>query len=199
MERWILALPIGYLFGSIPVGFLLVRAARGIDVRLVGSGRIGGTNVLRAAGWQLAVLTGIGDGLKGLLAVLTARWLHGPALLQALAGATAVIGHIRPLFLRSRGGAGTMTSIGGAVALWPISGLILVPLLLGVALTTRRASLGSIAVAVALPALFIIRAALGIAPWEIVTHGVLTSALTLWALRPNIQRLLHGQERQISL
>ncbi len=199
MERWIVALLAGYLLGSIPVGFLLVRAARGIDVRRVGSGRIGGTNVLRAAGWQLAVLTGIGDSLKGLLAVLTARWLHGPALLQALAGVTAVIGHIRPLFLRSRGGAGTMTSIGGAVAFWPLGGLLLVPLLLGVGLGTRRASLGSITIALVLPALYIVRAALGIAPWEIVTHGVLTSALTLWALRPNIQRLLLGQERQISL
>jgi len=196
---WIIALASGYLLGSIPVGFLLVRGVRGIDVRRVGSGRTGGTNVLRAAGWGMAVLTGIGDALKGLLAVLVARWLHGPALLQALAGVTAVIGHNHPLFLRSPGGAGTMTSIGGAVGLWPLSGLILIPLLLGVALTTRRASLGSITVALVLPALFIIRAALGVAPWAYVAHGILTTALTLWALRPNIQRLLRGEERRINL
>lgn len=199
MVTWIIALAAGYLLGSIPVGFLLVRAARGIDVRRVGSGRTGGTNVLRAAGWGMAVLTGIGDALKGLLAVLVARWLHAPALLQALAGVMAVLGHNHPIFLHSPGGAGTMTSIGGGVGLWPLSGVILVPLLLLVALSTRRASLGSIAVALVLPALFIVRAALGVAPWAYVAHGVLTTALTLWALRPNIQRLLRGEERRINL
>jgi glycerol-3-phosphate acyltransferase PlsY len=111
----------------------------------------------------------------------------------------AVVGHNYSIFLRFRGGAGTMTSIGGAVALWPLSGLILIPVLLGVALLTRRASLGSIVGAFLLPALFAVRAGLGASPWAYLAHGVLTSALTLWALRPNIRRLLRGEERRIEL
>ena len=110
--QWIVALLVSYLMGSIPVGILVVRWARGIDVRRVGSGRTGGTNVLRAAGWKAAVFTGLGDASKATLAVLVARWLHGPSLLLALAGAAAVVGHNYSLFLGFRGGAGTGASIG---------------------------------------------------------------------------------------
>ncbi|HIE39672.1 MAG TPA: glycerol-3-phosphate acyltransferase [Anaerolineales bacterium] len=199
MWRWVVALVVGYLLGSVPVGVLVVRWLRGIDVRQVGSGRTGGTNVLRAAGWGAAVLTGVVDGLKAAVSVLVARWLGGPPLLLALAGVAAVVGHNYSIFLRFRGGAGTMASIGGAAALWPLSGLILIPVLLGVALFTRRASLGSIVGALLLPALFAARAGLGAGPWAYLAHGVLTSALTLWALRPNIRRLLRGEERRIDL
>ncbi|HEC33970.1 MAG TPA: glycerol-3-phosphate 1-O-acyltransferase [Chloroflexi bacterium] len=199
MWQWMFALVVGYLLGSIPVGFLVARWLRGMDVRRVGSGRTGGTNVLRVAGWEAAVLTGVGDGLKAVLAVLLARWLGGPPFLLALAGVAAVAGHNYSVFLRFRGGAGTMASIGGAVVLWPLCGLILVPVLLVVALGTRRASLGSITIAFLLPALFVLRAALGVGPWAYVAYGVLTSALTLWALRPNIRRLLRGEERRIDL
>jgi len=199
MWRWFFALALGYVLGSIPVGLLVVRWLRGVDVRQVGSGRTGGTNVLRAAGWEAAVLTGIGDGLKAALAVMVARWLGGPPLLLALAGVAAVVGHNHSLFLRFRGGAGTMASVGGATALWPWSPVILVPVLLGTALATRYASVGSITVALLMPLLFAVRAALGLGPWEYLAHGLLTSALTLWALRPNIVRLLRGEERQINL
>lgn len=199
MWRWITALVVGYLFGSIPVGFLVVRWLRRADVRQVGSGRTGGTNVLRAAGWLAAVLTGLGDGLKATLAVFLARRLDAPALLLALTGVTAVVGHNYPLFLRFRGGAGTMATIGGAVGLWPPSGAILLPVLLGVALSTHYASVGSIVVAFLSPLVFAVRAAFGTGPWAYTLHGALTCALTLWALRPNIRRLLRGEERRISL
>ncbi len=199
MGQWFVALVVGYLLGSIPVGYLVVRWLRGIDVREVGSGRTGGTNVLRAAGWKAAVLTGVGDGLKALAAVLLARRLGGPPLLVALAGVAAVVGHNYSVFLRFRGGAGTMASIGGAAGLWPWSLPIALIALLPTALITRRASLGSITVALVLPLLFAVRAALGLGPWAYVVHGVLTSALTLWSLRPNIRRLLRGEERRIDL
>lgn len=194
---WLVALISGYLLGSIPVGYLVVRWLRGIDVRQVGSGRIGGTNVLRAAGWKVALLSGLLDGVKGLLAVLVARWLGGPPLRWALAGVAAVVGHNYPIFLRFRGGAGTSTSAGGATGLWPWSLPILAAVLFGFALGSRRASLGSIAVAIVLPTLFVVRALLGLDPWAFVLYGVLTSAVTLWALRPNIDRLRRGQERRI--
>lgn len=197
--RWLVALPLGYVLGSIPVGYLVVRRLRGIDIREVGSGRTGGTNVLRAAGWGAAVLTGVGDGLKALAAVQVARQLGGSPLLLALSGVAAVVGHNYSLFLGFRGGAGTMASLGGAAGLWPWSLPLSLGVLFPVALLTRRASLGSIAVALALPVMFTIRAAVGRGPWAFVAHSVLTSALTLWALRPNIRRLLRGEERRIDL
>jgi glycerol-3-phosphate acyltransferase PlsY len=196
MWYWVTAVIAGYLLGSIPVGFLVVRLVKGVDVRQVGSGRTGGANVLRAAGWQVALLSGAGDVLKGLLAVLLARWLGGPPLLQAIAGAAAVAGHNYPVTLRLQGGAGTATSIGGATALWPWSGGLLL-VLFGVILSTRRASLGSIAVACLLPCVFAVRAILGAGPWVHLVHGLLTSALILWSLRPNIRRLLRREERQV--
>jgi len=194
---WFVALAGGYLLGSVPVGYLVVRWFRGIDIRQVGSGRTGGTNVLRAAGWRVALLSGLLDGAKGLFAVLIARWLGGPPLRWALAGVMAVVGHNYPLFLSFRGGAGTSTSIGGAVGLWPWNLPILAAVLFGFALGSRHASVGSIAVAIVLPTIFVVRAALGLDPWAFVLYGVLTSAVTLWALRPNIDRLRRGQERRI--
>ncbi|MBC7225965.1 MAG: glycerol-3-phosphate acyltransferase [Thermoflexales bacterium] len=197
MGKWLIALIAGYLLGSIPVGFLVVRLSRGVDVRRVGSGRTGGTNVLRAAGWGAAVATGLGDALKGAAAVYLARALNGPPLMQALAGFAAVVGHNYSCFLRLRGGAGTATSVGGAIALWPIGGLLAVPALLAAAFLSRHASVGSISVALFLPLAFAVGAILGTVPWAYETHALLTSALTLWALRPNIRRLARGEERRI--
>ena len=198
MWHWLGVLVFAYVLGSIPVGVLTARWLRGVDVRRVGSGRTGGTNVLRAAGWEAGALTAVVDGLKAALAVWVARWLGGSPLMLALAGVAAVVGHNYSLFNHFRGGAGTAASIGGAMALWPWNGAILVLTGLGVVLTTRRASLGSIVVAIVLPVLFAVQAALGLSPWEYLIYGVLTSALTLWALRSNIGRLLHGEERVIN-
>jgi glycerol-3-phosphate acyltransferase PlsY len=197
--HWIGALFAGYTLGSIPTGVLVSRWFRRTDPRKIGSGRTGGTNVLRAAGWQAAVLTALGDGVKAALAVLVAGWLAVPPLARALAGSAAVAGHNYSLFLRFRGGAGTAASIGGALALWPWSIAVLVPVGLAVVVAARRASLGSIVVAVVLPAIFAVRAALGVGPWEYLLYGLLTSALALWSLRPNIKRLLQGKERKIDL
>ncbi len=199
MWRWIGVLAIGYVLGSIPVGLFVVRWLRGVDVREVGSGRTGGTNVLRVAGWEAAVVVGLLDGLKAALAVVVARWLDVPPAVLALAGVTAVAGHNYPLFLHFRGGAGAAAAIGGATALWPWSGAILLPALLGVALTTHYASMGSIVIALLLPVIFATRAAMGLGPWAYLVYGLPVSALILWALRPNIRRLLRGEERRIDL
>lgn len=197
MVYWLIPLIVGYLLGSIPVGFLVVRLTRGVDVRQVGSGRTGGTNVLRAAGWGAAVVTGLGDVLKGAAAIWVARALNGPPLMQALAGFAAVVGHNYSIFLGLRGGAGTAPSVGGAIALWPVGGLLAVPVLLAVAFLTRYASVASISVALFLPLAFAVGAARGVIPWAYEAHGVLTAILILWALRPNIRRLARGEERRI--
>ncbi len=199
MWQWVVTLVASYVLGSIPMGLIIVKLMRGVDVRQVGSGRTGGTNVLRAAGFGAAALTVLLDGGKAILAVFIARWLSGAPLLMALAGTAAVVGHNYSLFLRLRGGAGTATSVGGAAALWPWNAAILIPVGLGVVFGTRRASLGSITIAILLPLIFVVRAAMGLSPWAFVVHGVLTSALTLWALRPTLGRLLRGEERRIKL
>jgi len=199
MWPWVVAVAAGYALGSIPTGVLAARWWRGVDVRSVGSGRTGGTNVLRAAGWKAALLTALADCLKATLAVQVARWLGGPPLMLALAGTAAVVGHNYSLFLGFRGGAGTAPSIGGALALWPRSAAIVVLTALIAIVATRYASVGSIVVALALPGIFAVRAALGLGPWDYLVYGLLTSALALWALRPNIRRLLRGEERRIDL
>ena len=188
-----------YLLGSIPMGVLAVRATTGKDVREVGSGRIGGTNVLRAAGPWVALASGLGDGAKGLLAVLLARACGGMPLVGALAGLAAVLGHNYSIFIGFKGGAGTATTIGGAIGLWPWYSIILIGVGAIIVWTTRYASLGSITVALLLPITLALRAWLVGVPWAYLIYGLGTAALTLWALRPNIRRLLDGCERQVTL
>jgi len=188
-----------YTLGSIPVGLLLVRATTGKDVRQVGSGRTGGTNVLRAAGPWVALLTILGDSIKGLLAVRLAQALVSASGFAALAGLLAVVGHNYSVFTHFKGGAGTMTTVGGAIGLWPWNGAILVCLGTTVIAATRYASIGSIAVAMLVPIVFALRAWLGNAPWDYLIHGLGTLLLTIWALRPNIRRLLAGCERRLTL
>jgi glycerol-3-phosphate acyltransferase PlsY len=189
----------GYLLGSIPVGLLVVRAMTGKDVRDVGSGRIGGANVMRAAGPWVALLTGLCDGAKGLLAVYLARAVVGIPAVEALAGLAAVAGHNYSIFIGFKGGAGTATTIGGAIGLWPWGGPILIVVGVAVVAITRYTSVGSITIALLLPVILALRAYLADAPWAYLIHGLGTAALTLWALRPNIRRLLAGNERRASL
>lgn len=199
MWYWISMPVLGYLLGSTPTGFLVVRWAYGKDVREVGSGRTGGTNVLRAAGWKAALIVIIFDVLKATLPVMIARWLGDDPLVPALTGALAVLGHNYSLFLNFRGGAGAMTTIGGAIGLWPWSVAILIPLGLTTVAVTRYASLGSTMVAVLTPVIFAVRALVGAGPWEYVVYGVLVCGIILWSLRPNMQRLARGQERRVNL
>jgi glycerol-3-phosphate acyltransferase PlsY len=193
-----LVLVVAYLLGSIPVGMLLVRATTGKDIRKIGSGRTGGTNVLRAAGSRVALVVVLLDVAKGLLPVLLARVVVGSPAIEALAGLFAVAGHNYSIFINFRGGAGTMTTIGGALGLWPWSvAAVTVAGILAIAVT-RQASVGSITVALVIPIVFVLRASVVDAPWAHLIQGLGTAALTLWSLRPNIKRLLEGNERKLS-
>lgn len=194
----IVVLVSAYLAGSIPVGLWLVRMTTGKDIRQVGSGRIGGTNVLRAAGPWVALASVIGDVLKGLLPVLLARAVVGNPAIEALAGLLAVLGHNYSIFIGFKGGAGTMTTIGSATALWPWMAIIVALVGLPVLIIIRYASLGSISVALLIPTAYVLYAWLGDGPWAYLIHGLGTAALTLWSLRPNIQRLLAGNERRVT-
>ncbi len=185
------ALVIGYLLGSIPFGLLLTRAAGTADIRSIGSGNIGATNVLRTGRKGLAAATLLGDALKGTVAVLLARHLFGPeaALIAALG---AFLGHVFPVWLRFRGGKGVATFLGVSLALaWPAA-LAFAAVWLAVAFATRYSSLSALIASVATTAAGGYVAG---APTAILL-GVLT-ALLWFKHSANIQRLLAGTEGRI--
>ncbi|MFG1479074.1 glycerol-3-phosphate 1-O-acyltransferase PlsY [Xanthobacter sp. V4C-4] len=186
-----LALVFGYLLGSIPFGLLLTRSAGTADIRGIGSGNIGATNVLRTGRKDLAAATLVGDALKGTVAVLVAAHLAGPA--GALAAALgAFLGHIFPVWLRFRGGKGVATFLGVTLGLaWPAA-LAFAVVWLGVAFLTRYSSLAALTASVATVATAVALDQPHIA--------LLLAALTalLWAKHhQNIRRLLTGSEGKI--
>ncbi len=180
-----------YLLGSLPPGLLWGWLAKQIDVRRHGSGRTGGTNVWRTTGFLPAFLTAISDALKGAAGIWLAHTLGLTPWQVALAGACGVVGHNYSIFLNFDGGAGTMISIGIAAALWSTNLLILIPLGLIAGLLVGHASVASILVALLLPVVFAARGEIVYA----LGFGVPAMLLTLWALRPNIRRLLNREER----
>jgi len=204
-----LTLLLSYLTGSIPFGLLIVWVFSGKDVRQVESGRTGGTNAMRAAGFLAGVLTVVGDTFKGVAAVWIAGWLAPEyPWVRVVAALLAIIGHNYSIFLlekrpvggiRLRGGAGGATAFGGSIAIWPLAGLIIFPLAGLVYLLVGYASVTTISVAFFSTLIFAVRAALGLAPWVEVAYGVGALIIVIWALRPNLQRLRQGTEREVGL
>lgn len=191
------AIVAAYLIGSLPSGYAIAKL-RGVNVLQVGSGHTGATNVLRSSGLPLAILTGIADILKGYASIQLARALapHAPWT-PALAGIAAVLGHNHSVFLAFAGGVGSMTTFGAALGLSPTAallGLVTGAIPMGI---TRYASVGSIALAIALPFIMAIGALLGAWPWPWAVFGLGAGALSIWELRGNITRLLRGEERKI--
>lgn len=192
----------GYLIGSIPTGYLVVNALTGRDVTTVGSGRTGGTNALRAGGMRAFVLTGVGDFLKGVAAVLVAdliaRRMGGDVpLARAVAGLAAVAGHNWSVYLGFKGGAGTGPNIGASVAMWPLSFLWLVPLVPIGVFVLGYASVTSLIIAILIPIGLAVHALTGHGSWYYVLYGIATAVAVAWALRPNIKRLLAGTEPRV--
>lgn len=193
----ILAFLIGYLIGSVPSG-ILVGYYYGVDPRRIGSGRTGSTNVYRAAGLFAALLTAFLDLLKGMLAFIAANALLADMpLVLAMAGIGAVAGHNWSLFLGFHGGAGTMTSSGVLLLIDWVTFCGLGLLTLMILRVSRMASVGSIFFAVALPMALVIGVVQGNLPWEYVLYGFGEMVMVLWALRPNMKRILAGEERII--
>ncbi|RKY20404.1 MAG: acyl-phosphate glycerol 3-phosphate acyltransferase [Planctomycetota bacterium] len=197
----VLAAVMGYLLGAVPVGYLVVWLFKREDVRQYGSGRTGGTNVYRAAGIGAAILSGAGDVLKGTLAVLLARWLVGTAAAEVVAGLAAVIGHNWSVFLGWRGGAGTGTNLGVVAAFSPLVALALGVILLLAIRIVRYASVASMIVAGLVPVAFLILAFV-YPPFShygyYALYGLLSAAVIVFALRPNIARLRAGNERRLN-
>jgi glycerol-3-phosphate acyltransferase PlsY len=151
--RWLALLAAAYLLGSVSFSYLIVRALKGQDVRRVGSGNAGATNVWRAAGAWPAAAALVLDVGKGAAAVGAARWLGAPAAVAAGAAVAVVVGHVFPLFFGFRGGKGVATATGALGALTPWAAVGAFAVFVAVVAASRYVSLGSIAAAAAFPPL----------------------------------------------
>ena len=195
--QYVAVILVGYLLGSIPFGYLVGRA-RGVDVLEYGSGRTGGTNVLRTAGKKAAALSIGLDVAKGAVAALLGRWLLGTELAVALAGFAAVAGHNWSIFIGFRGGAGTGTSMGAYffMAPWPSLIVGLSSVFIGFGLL-RYASVTSLLIVFLMSPALLIGVLYFHQPVEHLAFALAVGSLVLWSHRPNIKRLLQGTERRI--
>jgi len=195
-----LLLIIAYLLGSIPFGYLIVRAKEGVDVRESGSGATGATNVSRRAGKFAGVLTLVLDAVKGAAAVLLARkFLTDDFSINfwvAAAGIIAIAGHVFPIWLKFRGGKGVATGVGAFLCFSPLAVAISALIFLLVVATTRYVSLGSIAATAALPLLVWLIASFKHSPDFVPTliASIIGGALIIFMHRANIGRLFSGTE-----
>lgn len=187
---------IGYLFGSIPIG-IFIGKMHGVNVREYGSGRTGGTNVYRAAGKRAGILTALGDALKGGIAILLVHALGGSSLPMAVAGLGAIAGHNWSVFLGFRGGAGTMTNLGATLALSPPTFLLAVPIGALMLYLSRMASVASLAVTGAVLLAGAVFVFIGWESPELLVYGAGMTAMIVFSLLPNIQRIRQGTERRI--
>jgi glycerol-3-phosphate acyltransferase PlsY len=197
----LLLLLAGYLLGSIPFGLILSKALGGKDVRQLGSGNIGATNVSRVVGPLAGALTLILDAAKGACAVgLAARLTEQSARAMMLTGLAALIGHCYPVWLRFNGGKGVATALGIFIALCPLAALAALILFVLVSAFWRFISLGSLSAAAAMPLLVYFLWAPGHAPPLVIMLGTLfASTLIFYKHRANIQRLMDGTEPRYAL
>ncbi|MHC4640123.1 MAG: glycerol-3-phosphate 1-O-acyltransferase PlsY [Planctomycetota bacterium] len=210
--KFALAVIFGYLLGSIPFGVIIARA-HGKDLRSIGSGNIGATNVARALGRRWAYVCFLLDVLKGLVPMLAARVFIGitdptPGLLSLwlLVGFSAILGHIFPIYLKFKGGKGVATSLGVALGFWPyytICAAVAFVMWAAITLIWRYISLASIAASIAFPLVLVLAIALK-PDWDFANLWPLLVAATAIPLmvvirhRDNIKRLIGGTESKIS-
>lgn len=197
-EPWrvVVALLLAYLVGAFPSGWLLVKWLAQVDVRTVGSGNVGATNVTRAAGFRAGLVVLLLDVAKGLIAVWAiAPWIVPSANLTVRLGCglAAILGHDFPIFLRFRGGKGVATTLGVLCAAEPLVGCIALLVWAVGFLVWRYVSVGSLAAAVTIPiAQFLRRDSM-----PVICLGVLMALLMALRHRANIERLLAGTEHRV--
>lgn len=191
LPYYVLALAIGYVLGSIPFGLLVTKIAGLGDIRQIGSGNIGTTNVLRTGRKSLAAITLLGDALKGTVAVLLTGFYLGPEA-AILAGLGAFIGHLFPIWLKFKGGKGVATYIGILLALsWPI-GIAFCVIWLLVAFITKYSSLSALVASLLTPFMLAV-----FDQWQLAEVMGLLSILLWVKHHENISRLLKGSEGKI--
>ena len=210
IAKFILVAFIGYLLGSIPFGLIISKYKAKIDIRQYGSGKIGGTNVLRTLGKKAFLLVVLLDISKGALAVVFAGIIFGQEYIvvgssglgllfaQVIAALAAITGHIWPIFLKFKGGRGVATFIGGLIALCPVAGLFGGEALIIGAGLSGFASLGSIIGVVGAYAILIPLTIMNGYPIEYLGYVLIGTLLIIFVHRGNIKRLLSGKERRLN-
>jgi acyl phosphate:glycerol-3-phosphate acyltransferase len=183
-----------YLLGSIPFGILITRALGLGDLRAIGSGNIGATNVLRTGNRGAALATLLLDAAKGLIAVVVARWWTGAEDAAQVAGLAAFLGHIAPVWLGFRGGKGVATFLGILLALNVWTGLAVCLTWLAVAIVSRFSSLAALAAASS-STLWM----LGLGQGRMIILGAILTLLVFWRHAANITRLKAGTETRIGV
>lgn len=193
----ILVIAVAYLIGGIPWGVVIARITGGPDPRTIGSGRTGGANVMRALGPRLALVSGLLDVAKGVVAVLLAIAVGGGLPLEILAALAAIVGHSRSIWIGFAGGRGIAPAFGGLIVIAPVVALIVIPIFFGVLVVSRYSSVASLT-ATAVGALIVIAmvALSQLSPLYVV-YAVAAAGLIWLFHADNIQRLLAGSERQI--
>ena len=196
---------LAYLVGAIPFGFLLVKLFSGQDIREIESGRTGGTNAMRAAGFPIGLATSLLDILKSASMVWIARYFYpDQSWWHVLTGVFTVIGHNYSIYMIKKdssgkltlsGGAGGTPAVGALVGLWWPNILILVPIGYLIVMGIGYASIATMSLPLIGSLIFLIRFLTLEEPAAYIFAGLLSEILILWALRPNIKRLLSGSER----
>jgi glycerol-3-phosphate acyltransferase PlsY len=192
---------LGYFLGSIPFGYLLVRAKGGGDIRQIGSGNIGATNVARTSGWAVGIATLLLDAAKGSAAVWIAGHFSGGSIrIMMFAGLAAIVGHVFPIWLQFQGGKGVATALGVFLAIcWPAAAASVVLFIL-VALFYRYISLASISAAASLPLfIYILYAPRHAPPSAVSVCTLLATVIVVAKHRDNIERLLAGTEPRFEM
>jgi acyl phosphate:glycerol-3-phosphate acyltransferase len=192
---------LGYFLGSIPFGYLLVRVTGGGDIRKIGSGNIGATNVARTSGWTVGVATLLLDAAKGVLAVwISGHFSGGSIRIMMFAGLAAIVGHVFPVWLQFHGGKGVATALGVFTAIcWPATAAAVILFLL-VALFYRYVSLASISAAAALPLLiYMLYAPRHSPPTAVSVCTLLAAVIVIAKHRDNIERLIAGTEPRFEM
>jgi glycerol-3-phosphate acyltransferase PlsY len=185
-------IPASYILGSIPFGVLVARS-KGVDIKKEGSGNIGATNVLRTMGKGPAVVTLLGDFLKGSASVMLCRVVLGGDLFEGITGISAVLGHMYSVFLSMRGGKGVATGFGVLAVYSPVSAVISVAIWLLAVFITRYSSLAALTAFISLPFVFSIS---GYSAAK-VSFALVLAFLIILSHRENIRRLLKGSETRI--
>ena len=186
----------GYMVGAIPFGLVLAHKFGLGDIRGIGSGNIGATNVLRTGHKTAAALTLVLDSGKGALVVLLLRFIGADALVLAVGGGFCVLGHCYPMWLEFRGGKGVATGLGVFLAFNPLAGIIICGIWLMVAVLLRYSSLAALAAYLAAPLIF---ARVFHDPQSFTITAALLALLILWRHRANIVRLFAGSETRINI
>lgn len=195
--KYAVVLPVAYMLGSIPWGYMVLSLRRGVDIRDYGSGRTGMSNVLRTAGGKIAALVLFLDLSKGMLAVFIAREIIGTDVSEVAVGLIVLIGHNWPIFLGFRGGRGIATGLGSLTLMVPVAAVIGAVAFIPITLLSRYLSLGSI-LGVVISCLVVVGLALlGLYSPTYMVYAVMAAAIIIWQHRDNIYRILNGTERRL--